>query len=314
MIMPGRDYNAEKYRFGFNGKENDNEMKGTGNEQDYGKRVYDPRLGRFMSTDPLAISYPFYSPFQFSGNKPIWAVDLDGLEESGYTRYLDRQFASEAGARRVIKDNKEIAKLVYTPFVAAVFKCAFTTELPKKLIDNYVSGKGEPIKLNNSEMSQVNLKPFGLTTGSIPSQISKQIEGIVPGESRKVNFKLINAQAATSGTLGQFTVIGKGTYTQGEMNTWSFSGTMEFFDIYDFNLETNEETAARESNTGVGRSEEAQEQVQLANTFLPGENFEVTSEKVIITQTHKDKKFSWFIGKSSESIPNRETKVKNETK
>jgi hypothetical protein len=42
MIMPNRSYSAQtSYRFGFNGKENDNEVKGEGNEQDYGMRIYD---------------------------------------------------------------------------------------------------------------------------------------------------------------------------------------------------------------------------------------------------------------------------------
>ena len=35
--------------------------------------------------DPLAADYPWYTPYQFAGNKPIWAVDLDGLEELFYT-------------------------------------------------------------------------------------------------------------------------------------------------------------------------------------------------------------------------------------
>jgi len=48
MIMPGRSYSAQTgYRYGFNGKENDNEVKGEGNEQDYGMRIYDPRVGNF---------------------------------------------------------------------------------------------------------------------------------------------------------------------------------------------------------------------------------------------------------------------------
>ncbi len=34
-----------------------------------------------MSVDPLTSSYPWYTPYQFAGNKPIAAVDLDGLEE-----------------------------------------------------------------------------------------------------------------------------------------------------------------------------------------------------------------------------------------
>jgi RHS repeat-associated protein len=78
---------AVSYRFGFNGKENDNEVKGTGNQQDYGMRIYDPRLGRFLSADPLIVQgqkYAWYSPYQFAGNKPILCIDLDGLEDIAY--------------------------------------------------------------------------------------------------------------------------------------------------------------------------------------------------------------------------------------
>jgi len=79
--MPGRKYNAGNgYRYGFNGKEKDNEVKGDGNQQDYGLRIYDPRLGRFLSTDPLAKSYPMLTPYQFASNSPIAGVDLDGME------------------------------------------------------------------------------------------------------------------------------------------------------------------------------------------------------------------------------------------
>src|SRR5690554_7936063 len=68
------------YRYGFNNKEIDNEWQGQGNSYDYGFRIYNPRIGKFLSMDPLFRSYPFYSPYQFAGNMPIAAVDLDGLE------------------------------------------------------------------------------------------------------------------------------------------------------------------------------------------------------------------------------------------
>jgi len=66
------------YRYGFNGKENDNEIKGDGNAYDYGARILDPRLGRWLSVDPLQIKYPFSSPFAFVLNTPIQAKDPDG--------------------------------------------------------------------------------------------------------------------------------------------------------------------------------------------------------------------------------------------
>jgi len=83
MIIPGRSYKASgstAYRYGFNGKENDNEVKGEGDQQDYGFRIYDPRLARFLSVDPLVREYPELTPYQFASNTPIWAIDLDGLE------------------------------------------------------------------------------------------------------------------------------------------------------------------------------------------------------------------------------------------
>jgi RHS repeat-associated protein len=83
MLMPGRTYTAStatNYRYGFNGKENDNEVKGVGNEIDYGMRGYDPRVGRFMSVDPISIDYPDLSTYQYASNSPIAFVDQDGLE------------------------------------------------------------------------------------------------------------------------------------------------------------------------------------------------------------------------------------------
>ncbi|MCU7549877.1 hypothetical protein OCK74_12165 [Chitinophagaceae bacterium LB-8] len=51
---PANARGLEKYyRYGFNGKENDNEVKGDGNSLDFGGRIYDPRLGRWHSTDPV---------------------------------------------------------------------------------------------------------------------------------------------------------------------------------------------------------------------------------------------------------------------
>lgn len=43
-------------------------------------RIYDPRLGRFLSVDLLTKDYPELTPYQFAGNTPIAAVDLDGKE------------------------------------------------------------------------------------------------------------------------------------------------------------------------------------------------------------------------------------------
>jgi RHS repeat-associated protein len=94
-LMPGRNINTQNTRYGFNGKENDNEVKGLGNQQDYGMRIYDPRLGRFLSVDPLTKQYPHYTPYSFAGNSPIANTDKDGEEELHYLISFNKQGKSQ---------------------------------------------------------------------------------------------------------------------------------------------------------------------------------------------------------------------------
>lgn len=76
--LPGRNFQSDKYRYGYNGKENDNEVKGQGNQIDFGSRIYDPRLGRFLSVDPMQRKYASLSPYLFALNNPIVMIDRDG--------------------------------------------------------------------------------------------------------------------------------------------------------------------------------------------------------------------------------------------
>jgi RHS repeat-associated protein len=68
------------YRYGFQGQEGDDEVKGKGNSVNYKYRMHDPRLGRFFAVDPLAGKYPYNSTYAFSENRVIDGVELEGLE------------------------------------------------------------------------------------------------------------------------------------------------------------------------------------------------------------------------------------------
>ena len=66
------------YRFAFNGLEQDNEVKGFGNSYTTEYRIYDSRLGRWLSLDPLADNYASYSPYHHTFNNPIVFKDQKG--------------------------------------------------------------------------------------------------------------------------------------------------------------------------------------------------------------------------------------------
>ena len=76
--MPGRKFaqSGSGYRYGFNGKENDKEI--TGGDLNFGGRIYDSRLSRWLSVDPLQHKYANLSPYNGMGNNPILFIDPDG--------------------------------------------------------------------------------------------------------------------------------------------------------------------------------------------------------------------------------------------
>lgn len=88
QLQPGRYAPANPtatsgYRFGYNGKEKDNNgEQGNLTTYDYGFRIYNPGLGRFLSVDPLTRNYPAWSPYPFAMNRPNDGIDLDGKEWS----------------------------------------------------------------------------------------------------------------------------------------------------------------------------------------------------------------------------------------
>jgi RHS repeat-associated protein len=72
------------YRYGFNGVERDNAT--SAEAHDYGARIYNPAIGRWLSVDAYAASYPDQSHYGHALNSPIrfrdegghWITDKDG--------------------------------------------------------------------------------------------------------------------------------------------------------------------------------------------------------------------------------------------
>lgn len=101
----------------------DNEPYGQGNEYDYGMRIYNPRIGRFLSVDPASKSFPWYSAYQFAGNKPVWCVDLDGQEETLITAVkaiwgdIENWWNAPTGAGQKITGQGAAIELGYPDYV-----------------------------------------------------------------------------------------------------------------------------------------------------------------------------------------------------
>lgn len=78
--MPTRTWSDPngKYKYGFNGKEKDNEVNVEGGDYDFGARIYDSRLGRWLSLDPLIKKYPNLTPYNSLENSPLFFKEDNG--------------------------------------------------------------------------------------------------------------------------------------------------------------------------------------------------------------------------------------------
>lgn len=79
-MLPNRhgSSGSDNYRYGFNGKENDLELKGDGNSYDFGARMYDSRIGRWFAPDPLEKEFSYVSTYVYALNNPLNVIDSDG--------------------------------------------------------------------------------------------------------------------------------------------------------------------------------------------------------------------------------------------
>lgn len=98
MLIKERSFSSDIYRFGFNGKEKDDEVKSGDNTVAFEARIYDSRLGRFLSTDPLEFKYSWQTTYAYYKNSPVSVLDFKGMggedpvTESRKARRRSRKF------------------------------------------------------------------------------------------------------------------------------------------------------------------------------------------------------------------------------
>lgn len=86
LLMQGRGTSIGSYRYGFNGQEMSNEIKGVGNSYTAEYWEYDPRVGRRWNVDPLKLTWE--SSYLVNGNNPIFFIDPDGDFKSRFGAFL----------------------------------------------------------------------------------------------------------------------------------------------------------------------------------------------------------------------------------
>ena len=179
--MPGRKFsNGSSYRYGFNGKEKSSEI--TNDDYDFGARIYDGRLGRFLSVDPLANEFPNETPYCFAANNPIRFIDADGQSASNppfwlwfrETNIYSNRMMTNGAFQRAAEANGVTAISPYLPRIGRVFEDAV-------------------LRSANKVGMKKAITPYPLTspnTRFIPDAIENHQHTIIEGNSKAWNGKI----------------------------------------------------------------------------------------------------------------------------
>jgi RHS repeat-associated protein len=224
-IKPATSWVADSmgYRYAFNGKELDPlGMGGGGSTYDYGFRIYNAQVARFLSVDPLTASYPWYTPYQFAGNKPIWAIDLDGLEEY---RTSSGELIGKYG------DNTEI-RVVFDDYIHIAQKVVSNDNLniDIKLLNDILYNRGTVGVFNDPDQLAVD---WTVRYNSTSIKINREMSSWV--YMTRIDNKLFFSY--TEPVIGEEALV-KNSFTQ-EDNKRLF-GSIHSHGAYDPNFRNNE--------------------------------------------------------------------------
>ncbi len=222
-------------------------------------RIYDPRVGRFLSVDPITKDYPELTPYQFASNTPVWAMDLDGLEADPFQMHHSRRLIDERRATMTpeqLEQDKALEKKIAlgaaaTPILiggaviagptTAVLATTTAVKVGRFVVPPLVWVARNPQVLNEAGsfvMGLLNPGPEDLNPGSNSDELGRMIGNPL----RRAFSKVFDADGFAKVTDGLGNEAGRGWLSQGELNlviktkgtSLEGHGAQVFDEIFDF--------------------------------------------------------------------------------
>lgn len=174
MLMDGRNYNSSDYRYGFNGKEKDDDLKNImGSSYNFGARMYDSRLGLWLSIDPKEQKFPGISPYNFCVNNPILYNDPTGKEPGVGNLWETRtNFDPCAGIQAQTLDDYEMDKMVeasmafgrnFESFREGLNTSSYSYKNEDRDPMKYMNCNGDCFMISKSRVAYVYEETFGIS-------------------------------------------------------------------------------------------------------------------------------------------------------
>jgi|TARA_B110000483_G_scaffold243062_1_gene331132 RHS repeat-associated protein len=271
-LKASRNASTSSYRFGFQGQEVDNEVKGDGNSVNYKYRIHDPRLGRFLSVDPLESEYPWNSPYAFSENRVIDGVDLEGREwENFRTNWMS------PGKLEIKLPNEETAqRQVYSVVV----------KNPTKSFSDFKSDfKSAPQNILTNSKAEFNAPVDG---EGKPSQfkVGSNIKIDITGPSNNSYVRVKTIEESKDGTLSATFVTLQGHVEKGIIK---FTLSQDAEGNTKFQIDSQSEVDFGMVKDSYARSKQMESWKEVLNNVVKETGGEEVSREAKVVETEEKK-------------------------
>ena len=237
MLVPNRHASSNSYRYGFQGQEKDDELKGEGNSLNYTFRMHDPRVGRFFAVDPLFKTYPYNSTYAFAENKVIQFKELEGGEiiPSEVYIYLAKCGAFGENTQKIVNGiDKSFEKTVN----GIVFLCENPTDALKGMGNFFLTGllmPGAPTSSKEPTLMYVD-EMLGTSTyatnQAINEGISTSADKIINGDLEDRTEVITDVITGILGAKGTDKIIKVSSFIKIETATSKVASISKNFDYY----------------------------------------------------------------------------------
>ncbi len=187
---------------------------------------------------------------------------------------------SSHGAQASGHDSQAISLRRATWLERRAWLSFFDHYLPRKLLNNYMDDSGAPITLTQTEMADCNPIVDLRRSQAFLTEVARLRAA---GGGTKAITVSGAGLALTNGTLANFTIYYRGDLSVTRSGDWSFVGTMEFYDYWDFDPKP----------LGSGRSLVGEIKTRVGAAAIPGKPFKVHSVVVPVSQTSADTRAMW---------------------
>lgn len=192
--------------------ERDDDIKGSGNSYDFGARMYDSRLGRWLSMDPKSKSQPQWSAFKAMNDNPIIFDDPNGEREyltivirdnDGHEIILQKQVSYRVmsgkpyenyvgGSSHQNVDYYDFERVIYVDINNSTGKSSVRSEI--NLLDNY------PKRDTDSRLPFQDVRAGQLKTDFHDFVVNAEFGWEGEGSSQNSGFHLVSEAGGESPT------------------------------------------------------------------------------------------------------------------